>query len=236
MNGPKRSRRAIGETPYLLPIRVTLTLLKPPCGSRVRTRMHRVALVALLAAAPALAHAHDADEHEKPTAVTATLVGTTVRMKARFAFDVEGPAVGLNSHAFAIPASAMVTSGSVIVDGKRHALELKKADDASRAFDGLTLKPGAGKNRSWVFLVDGGSSLVTLDVLAPKTANVVLELSLEAPTCFFKDRRLIELPTSWWQRVANHGHRRRSRDHRRVRRVRSRWRGPRALAWVCERT
>lgn len=161
--------------------------------------MRRAAIVALLAAVPALA---SADEDEpSPTSVRAQLIGTRVRMQARFAFDVQGPQVVLDAHVLAIPAHAVVTGGTVIVDGKRHRLRLEKMDDANRAFDALTFKPGGDGDRAWAFLVDGGSGTVTIDALAARETSVVLELTLDAPTCFYRDNRYVALPASWWQQL-----------------------------------
>jgi hypothetical protein len=160
-------------------------------------------VVAVVATLPARAHADDAsdEEHETPTAVELSFAGTTARLKATFAFDVTGPGVALNIHSFAIPPNSVVTSGAAIVDGKRHALRLEKAEAVDKTFDALTLKPGRDGNRAWAFALDGTTELVTLDVLAPRSAKVVLELTLDAPTCFFQDVRYVELREAWWQRV-----------------------------------
>ncbi len=161
--------------------------------------MLRVAVVAVLAATPALAWADE--DNDAPTSVQATLVGTNVRMQATFAFDVQGPFVALDLHTFAIPSTAVVTSGAAIVGGKRHRLRLEPAESVERAFDALTLKPGSNDDRAWALAIDAGSSAVSVDVLAPYEAHVVLELTLDAPTCFYKDARYVELPSRWWQRL-----------------------------------
>ena len=163
--------------------------------------MRRFLVVAVVAALPALANAEPEDTSEQPTSVEVAFAGTTARIKAKFAFEIEGPGVWVGLHSFAIPHNSVVTSGAAIVDGKRHALRLDKADEAKRAFDALTLKPTQRGNRAWVFVLDGGSDLVTIDLLAPRSAKVVLELTLDAPTCFNRDVRYVELDEAWWNRV-----------------------------------
>jgi hypothetical protein len=162
-------------------------------------------VVAVVAALPTRASAdpeEDAEEDaEQPTAVDVSFTGTTARIKAKFAFEISAAGVAVGMHSFAIPHNSVVTSGVAIVDGKRHALRFDKADEADRAFDALTLKPSQHGNRAWVFLLDGAGDVVTLDVLAPRSANVVLELILDAPTCFFDDVRYVELDEAWWKRV-----------------------------------
>jgi hypothetical protein len=168
--------------------------------------MRWLAVVALVAALPALALAHGADDDDdedggRPNAVKLTLAGTTVRIKATFAFELDGPGVALGARTFAIPPNSVVTSGAAIVDGERHALRLEKAELADRAFDALTLKPGTRRSRAWAFVIDGSAGSVTVDVLAPKSAAIVIELTLDAPTCFSSDVRYLELPEAWLARV-----------------------------------
>ncbi|HEX5063453.1 MAG TPA: VWA domain-containing protein [Kofleriaceae bacterium] len=165
--------------------------------------MRRLAALAVLAflAGQAIADDGDDDAFDKPTAIRITHGGATARIQARFAFDVDGPGVELNAHTFAIPRNGVVTAATVTVDGTRHALRLENAEAADKAFEALTLKPGTGSDRSWAFVIDGGNDQVTLDLMAPHNAHVVLDLALEVGTCFVKDARFVELPESWWQRV-----------------------------------
>src|SRR6185295_7278543 len=177
-----------GDTPYSVPITPTLTLLEPASGPACQRHMFRVAVVAVLAAAPALAWADD-DDAEVPQSVQAALVGTNARMQATFGFSIDGPVVALNAHSFAIPQHAAVTSGTAIVDGVRHRLHLENAETASHAFDAMTMRPASDDDRAWAFVLDGTAGSVTVDVLAAHSANIVLELTLDVPTCFYRDAR-----------------------------------------------
>jgi hypothetical protein len=164
--------------------------------------MRRLLAVALIAAVSTSAHGADAadddDGQTKPSSVTMSLAGTQVRMKATFRFELDGPGVALAAQMFAIPPRSVVTSGVATVDGKRHVLRLERAEAARTTFDALTLKPPGGE-RAWSLLIEGGAQTVTVDVLAARNANVVLELALEAPTCFHDDVRYVELPPAWTQ-------------------------------------
>lgn len=164
--------------------------------------MRRLLLVAVVAAlaAPRLAHADD-DGPERPTSVDLSFTGGRAKLKAKFAFAVEGPGVSLGLHTFPVPSHSAVTGGFAIVDGKRHALRLEQAAVADKAFSAISVKPGGGKRRPWVFALEGTADLITLDVLAPRNANVELELTLDAPTCFHRDARYVELPESWRQKL-----------------------------------
>jgi hypothetical protein len=164
--------------------------------------MRWLLVVAVVAAAPALARADDEDLGDKPTSVELAFAATNVRIKARFSFAVEGPGVALNWRSFQIPPDSVVTGGVAIVDGKRHVLPLVNAESASHAFDALTLKPGDSASRPWAFMVDEASGTVNVSVLAPRNAAVVLELTLDAPTCFHNDARWVALLDTWWERVA----------------------------------
>ncbi len=164
--------------------------------------MRRLVAVALIAAVsssvPTSVHADDDDGDTTPSSVTMSLAGTQVRMKATFRFAIDGPGVALAAQMFAIPPRSVVTSGVATVDGKRHVLRLERADAARTTFDALTLKPPDGE-RAWSLLIESGAQTVTIDVLAARKANVVLELALEAPTCFHDDVRYVELSPAWTQ-------------------------------------
>src|SRR5688572_15115864 len=162
-------------------------------------------VVAVVATMPVLAYGSSEDEpdddSEQPATVELAFTVVNARLKAKFAFEVEGPGVAQNVRSYPIPPSSVVTSAVAIVEGKRHPLRLEKADVADRAFDALTLKPGRNGHRAWAFVLDSSTAAITVDVLAPRTANLLLELTLDAPTCFYNDVRYVELPRSWWQRV-----------------------------------
>ena len=162
--------------------------------------MRRLAAIALLAALPAYADAaeHADPQDAQPTAVTARLAGTRIHLTARFAFEIDAPGTAAGALAFVIPPRAVVTAGTAIVNGARHRLRLEKAETARRAFDALTLAPADGHQRAWAFVIDVASGLVTVDTLAARRAHVVLELALDAQTCFYNDARYVELPASWW--------------------------------------
>ncbi len=158
--------------------------------------MRRLAVLALVTALPVRAQAGEA-----PDSVTAKLAGTRVHLQARFAFEIDQPGVSLDGLAFPIPEHAVVTAGAVVIDGVRHRLALERAEEADHAFAALTLKPADHGERAWAFLVDQPGTEVAIDVLAPRAAHAVLELALDAPTCFYKDVRYLALPASWEQRM-----------------------------------
>jgi hypothetical protein len=163
-------------------------------------RMYRVAVVALLAAAPAWAD-HIADTTSELTDVRITLAGTTARIHARFAVDVPGPGAGFNAHSITIPPRSVVTGGVALAGGKRHKLRLDTAVAANRALDALMLKPGRGADRSSMIVLHGDGTTINVDVLSPRAAKLTLELTLDAATCFYNDHRFVELPVSWSQRL-----------------------------------
>jgi hypothetical protein len=167
--------------------------------------MRWLAVAALVAAAPAWAD-EPTDDTGTPSTVRATLTGTTAHVSAQIGFDVEGAGVQLGALFIAPPATSVITGGSAIVDGKRHRLHLEDAGAASKHFEALTARPYEGGERAWAFELSGGPGNVTLDVLAPKAAHLVLELALEQPTCFYRDTRYIELPAGWAKHLAAGGH------------------------------
>src|SRR5688572_1498038 len=118
--GPKSSSTSNGDTPYLLPIAANLTFVERASGLACRKDMRLVVLAVLVAATPAFAEDDSDPTEPRLVSVDATLAGTNARVTARFALPLDGPAVGMHIHAFALPEKAVVTTASMIVDGTRH--------------------------------------------------------------------------------------------------------------------
>ena len=170
---------------------------KPTTGFRCLRHMRWLAVLALTApvlGTPRAALALDGDP--EPTHVSARLTGTSIEVTAQYQLDIDASTMmGL---AIAIPDAAIVTRAAATVDGKRHLLALRDAEAAQAETDIYWDENAKRGNQRWTVRVTGSRSFAFVDVVSPDaTANVMLELTLEMPGCFFRDRRYALLPESW---------------------------------------
>jgi hypothetical protein len=143
-----------------------------------------------------LSPAHADDESGAPNRVRATLDGATAHVSARFTVAVARGAQQ-SAHMLALPTGAIVTGAKATVGGVAHPLVLVADDKASKDFATVTESAG-GRDRAWVLaLRSSQSGSISLDAAAPRATKVVLDLELEAPTCFARDARHVNIPLSW---------------------------------------
>ena len=122
---------------------------EPAAATACHSCMRTLAVVALLAA-PAHADEGDADADlaaRQPTAVYATLAGTTAKLTARFVLSLEGPRRE-DGQELAIPAGSIVTGGTAYAGGVAHRLQLEARDKLATRFDELSAAP-ASSDRRW---------------------------------------------------------------------------------------
>lgn len=155
--------------------------------------MRWLVLVGLLVGAPAAA------DVVAPRHVTATLHGTTARFVVRVRAALDGDAFPATSFEVGMPAGALVTRARAFADGAEHRLALMPAGAANDAFWGLG--SASGDRKPWGVLVTAGGDLASIQVAAPDAAAAEIELEMEAPTCFARDTRWVQVPASWRDRV-----------------------------------
>ena len=157
--------------------------------------MRWLALLALLLAWPRAALASENDG--TPARVTSRLVGTSIQLTARFELDVEA-STSQTGVPLSIPSGAVITSGVATVGGRQHALSLVDADAAEKEIEVFGADDLKQPNRRWTVRVTGGRDLAVVDLVAPEAGPVVLDLTLEMPSCFFRDRRYALVPNLWF--------------------------------------
>jgi hypothetical protein len=161
--------------------------------------MRWLAVLALVVAGPRVALALDRDP--EPTHVTARLTGTSIEVTAQFQLEIDGSTVmGLP---ITIPESAIITRAAATTEGKRHVLDLVDPDEAQKELDVYWDENSPKGNHRWTVRIAAMDNLALVDVVSPsETSNIVLELTLEIPGCFFRDRRYAVMPESWFSRFA----------------------------------
>lgn len=154
--------------------------------------MRWLVCVAMLASVPAAALADDGDL--APASVHAKLRGTTVELIARIL--VTTGELGSESRVLAIPEGAIVTGATIERAGKSYRMRLDTAEQVEKDFNAILEREPATERRSAVRISAQGS-LVTLDTAVATPGSLVVELTVEMPSCFFRDARYVTLPDSW---------------------------------------
>ncbi|HEY0250501.1 MAG TPA: vWA domain-containing protein, partial [Kofleriaceae bacterium] len=129
---------------------------------------------------------------ESPYWVDAKLDGQTVTMNVRLKLPVKRGAH--NEYSFDLPGGAVITRATAHADGQAHPLALTEKKEVDASWDSLTEPGNPGPHPPWVVKLDTDANIA---VAAPHAGELVLDLELQAGTCFTADRRYVELPESW---------------------------------------
>lgn len=155
---------------------------------------------AVVAAVLALAVPARADELV-PRRVTTALHDTHVAFEVRVQVPLDGTYFPAAAAQLALPSGGVVTGGRASAGGIEHALALTEVGRASAAFDDIG-SAAVRKARAFAVHVTALTGAVQIDVAAPSGGSLEVVLDVDAPTCFSRDRRWVQLPASWRAVVA----------------------------------
>ena len=138
----------------------------------------------------------EAAQRPDPHWITARLDGITAKLVVRYHLATVGPS-GFNHFTLALPDNGVVTGAVVRGDGGAHRLELSETDSGTAEFEAVLAKP-AGPRRRWTVMVsDPLGPGVTVDVAAPRSAVLTIDLEISAPTCFSHGVRYASVDPAW---------------------------------------
>ena len=157
--------------------------------------MRLVALAVVLAAAPAAPAAAGV----VPARITASLHGTTARFSLHVTGEVDSRRFPAATFDVALPEHGLVTAARLTAAGTVHDLALTAAGGAHDAFYSLD---GEGDRTATAALVEDAGGAVSIDLVAARSGRIALDLEVEAPTCFERGERFVEVPASWRGRIA----------------------------------
>jgi hypothetical protein len=159
--------------------------------------MRWLVCAAMLASVPAAADDDDGDL--VPTSVKAKLRGTTVELTARVPIKIAD--FGSETRPLDIPEGAIVTGATVEHGGKSQRMRLDTAEQIETDFNAI-LEREPGLHRMSAVRITAGFNNVMVQVATATHGEIVLELTVEMPTCFFRDARYAAVPESWARRVS----------------------------------
>ena len=150
---------------------------------------------AALADKVALAGDDSFDGTLDPTRVTGHLAGTTIELIAHYEIAAESSyQSGLQ---LILPEGAIITQGGATVSGKRHAFSLVDASAAQKAMDVFWSESSPVGNHRWGISITGSANQALVDIAPASGANVALDVTVEIPGCFYRDRRYALVPKAW---------------------------------------
>ena len=156
--------------------------------------------ISLLAAAPAVADPADPAQLA-PFAVTGRLDADVARFAVRYVLQTEHAE---SSTTAPLPDHGVVVAATVAAKGRRHTLQLVAAEAASAQFAAL-FEAKVGPSQRWAISLDADThnDQFSVTTAAPRSAALVLDVEISAPTCFHDDARYVAVPASWRARVPN---------------------------------
>jgi len=124
--------------------------------------------------------------------VTGRLAGTTAVLDVRFVAVLEGPTVTSGQFRLALPRGVVTgaTAGG-------HVLDLVPAERANLAMGTLGARPEGPDRRFAVAIRHVQQGSVDIDIAAPGSTPLAIDLKVTTPTCFVRDRRYVAVPKSW---------------------------------------
>ncbi|MBA3463909.1 MAG: VWA domain-containing protein [Deltaproteobacteria bacterium] len=140
-----------------------------------------------------------ADQELSPALVKGKLEGPIATFTVKFVVPVDKGTYGQQHSSIELPPKGMVTSATASLNGVTHSLAMLPAEDAEKKFNALSADeehPPVGRKASAV-LMSGSQGTVGVSVAAANGGVLTLELTVASPTCFFRDRRWINVPEAW---------------------------------------
>jgi hypothetical protein len=157
-----------------------------------------LALLAVVVTAPSGVRAQlDDGAALPPDRVTVTRRGAMVVFAARYQVRIEDDGRFGVAHPLALPRRGAVTAASVTHDGTTRRLVLTEAEAAAARVDAVRSAPAGPRRTTVVELTSSQPGHAWISLIAPRPATLTLDLTLEAPTCFVADRRLVGIPAGW---------------------------------------
>jgi hypothetical protein len=159
--------------------------------------MRAVVVLALLGG---VAHA-DEDPDVDASYVSGELRGTTAILNARYAVKLRGPAYAMSTTTLVIPDDASATAVVVHAPDGAHRLRLVDAEKAKAKF--AAINDTLGQKR-WALLVETRGPSLDLSFATPRDATVMIDVELQAPTCYYRDARYVQVPVQWKSVLSPH--------------------------------
>lgn len=171
-------------------------------GGRCLTAMRfgLVAAALLVTSSAGAWSRRDTAAEATPSVVHGKLDGETAVLRARFTLPVESETYNPGRLGVDLPLLGVVTSAIVTANGVAHPLGLLPADKAQASFDALSdpvEDPTRRGEKANAVLISGSPGRAEIGVAAARAGTLAIDLTVSAPTCFYRDARYVEVPASW---------------------------------------
>jgi len=152
-----------------------------------------VAAASVLVLGPGAAPADNGDS-ASVTRVRVALAGATAKIHVTLVIDHDGG--GEETHALTLPPRAVITGATFRTGHTTRTMALTDAETVDIHLGELESAPRADSSARAIAIMSDGF-FTNVQTLAPGRMAVVLDLDLEAATCFVGDRRHLKIPADW---------------------------------------
>jgi hypothetical protein len=161
----------------------------------------RLVAAALLVTSSAAAWSRRTTETDmEPTVVHGKLEGPIAVFTVRYVVPVEsstytGAFIGID-----MPALGLVTAATATSNGVAHPLGLMPVDDAATKFAELaSLDEGVvnGRDKTNAVTITASTGRAEIGVAVAQAGVVTIDVTIAAPTCFYRDVRYVNVPVRW---------------------------------------
>ncbi len=162
----------------------------------------RIQLVAaaLLVSSTAGAWSRRTTEDEAaPAVVHGKLEGSNAVFTVRYVIPVAAASYTAASTGLALPELGLVTSASATSNGIAHALAMMPSEEASAKFDALSddAETAPGRDKTNAVTITGSTGRAEIGIAAARAGVVTIDLTIAAPTCFYRNVRYVKVPAEW---------------------------------------
>lgn len=161
----------------------------------------RLVAAALLVTSSAAAWTRRTTEVDvAPAVIHGKLEGPIAVFTARYVIPVDSATYEPGVSGIHLPALGMVTAATATTNGIAHPLAMLPAEEAATKFselasseDGVVL----GRDKTNAVTITGSSGRAEIGIAAAHAGVVTVDVTIAAPTCFYRDVRYVSVPADW---------------------------------------
>ncbi|HTL35927.1 MAG TPA: vWA domain-containing protein [Kofleriaceae bacterium] len=135
-----------------------------------------------------------------PRRVTGHLAGTTIELTAQY--EIATDSFFQSGLQLSLPEGSIITQAVATAGGKRHPFSLLDATEAQKAMDVFWSDNAPVGNHRWGIHITASANTALIDIAPVNAAKIVLDLTVELPGCFYRDRRYGLVPKTWSAKFA----------------------------------
>lgn len=142
---------------------------------------------------------HTTETEAAPAAVHGRLDGANAVFTVRYVIPVATATYTTASTGIELPGLGLVTAATVTANGTSHGLAMLPADEASAKFSALAsdAETASGRDTTNAVTITSSTGRAEIGIAAAHAGVITIDLTIAAPTCFYRDARYVKVPAAW---------------------------------------